>query len=356
MKIGIITFINTINFGASLQAYALQETLNKFGNDAEVIRYVNKEIEEKEKNSSKKNISLKTIYKNLIMGKGIKKKILAFQKFEGDNIVFGDELNNKTVDVVNSKYDLFITGSDQVWNMRITNADWNYALSFVNDDRKKISYAPSFGNDVFPDDKKEVMKKYLERFKAISVREKSGKDLINEICNRDAEVVLDPTLLLNKNDWEKRIKFKPQMNHYILVYFPHNKKKVFDFVYKLKEKTGLPVVYLSISPKIQKEVKTIYDASPDEFLGWINNADYVVTGSFHGTAFSLNLNKQFYYEPSGKESRIGNLVNLTGTENRSIDNNVDCNIEKNINYSEVNQKLDEQRDKSLEWLKNAIEM
>lgn len=356
MKIGIITFINTINFGASLQAYALQETLNKLGNDAEVIRYVNKEIEEKEKNNSKTNISLKTIYKNLIMGRGIKKKTLAFQEYEKNNVRFGLELNEQNKKEVNSKYDLFITGSDQVWNMRITNADWNYFLSFVDENSKKVSYAPSFGNDVFPDDKKETTKKYLEQFKAISVREKAGKDLINQICNRDVEVVVDPTLLLSKDDWENRIKFKPKMAHYILVYFPHNKKKVFDFVYKLKEKTGLPVVYLSISPKLQKGVKTIYDASPDEFLGWVDNADYVVTGSFHGTAFSLNLNKQFYYESSGKESRIGNLVNITGTVDRNIDDNVEIDLEKKIDYNVINMKIDEHRNKSLEWLKKSIEI
>lgn len=349
MRIGIITFINTLNYGASLQAYALQEVLKKLGNDAEIVQYVNHYIEEKEKNS--KHTNLKSIYKRLIMGRGLKQKEKAFRNFENNNLKFGMQLKNDTIQDVNNNYDLFITGSDQVWNMRITEKDWTYFLDFVDDNNKKISYAPSFGNDIFPDSEKEQAGRYLKQFKAISIREESGKKLIKEISNRNAEVVLDPTLLMNKEDWESKIKFKPDLQHYILVYFPHNKKIMFEFVNKLKQKTGLPVVYLSISPKIQTGVKTIYDASPDEFLGWINNADYVITGSFHGTAFSINMNKQFFYETSNESSRIGNLAKLVGVEDRIITNN---NLEQKIDYSIVNKKLQEERKKSLNWLKKAI--
>lgn len=348
MKIGIITFINTINFGALLQAYALQEVLSGFGNDVEVIRYINKNIEEKEKNNGK--ITLKKIYKKIIMGKATKRKEEKFKAFENNNIKFGLQLNNN-FEQINKLYDLFVTGSDQVWNMKITNKDWNYFLDFVSDDKKKISYAPSFGNDKFPEEEKNNLKEQVKKFKALSVREESGKKLIEEISSKKAEVVLDPTLLLNKEEWESKIKFKPKIEHYILVYIPHNKKIVFDFVDKLKKEKRLPVVYLSISPKIQKGVKTIYDASPDEFLGWIKNADYVVTGSFHGTAFALNLNKQFFYESTGDGSRINNLIKICGTEDRNLSNIKDFN--KKIDYDIVNKKLNKERMKSLNWLKQA---
>ena len=350
MKIGIITFINTLNFGASLQAYALQEVLKKYGNDAEVIQYTNNLIEEKENNSKKKNI--KSIYKEIIMGKGLRNKAKSFESFEHQNINFGMKLNDSTKQDVNNNYDMFITGSDQVWNPEITKFDWTYFLDFVTDKEKKVSYAPSFGITKFPENEKETAKKYLQEFKAVSVREEAGREIIKGISNQNAEVVVDPTLLLNKEEWESKIKFKPDLKHYILVYLPHNKKLAFNFVNKLKKKTGLPVVYLSISPKIQMGVKTIYDASPDEFLGWIKNADYVVTGSFHGTAFSINLNKQFFYESNNKSSRVGNLVKITGTEDRNITNpNI---IDKTIDYSIVNEKLNNERQKSLEWLKEAI--
>lgn len=351
MKIGIISFTNTLNYGASLQAYAMQELLRKNDNNVEIIKYTSDIIEAKEKNIKKNNI--KSLYKEIIMGRGIRNKSEKFETFENKRICFGMELNEDTKKEVNNNYDLFITGSDQVWNPQITNYDWTYFLNFVNDKEKKISYAPSFGKGSFSDREKEKAKNYLQEFKAVSVREVAGKKLIKKISNIDAEVVLDPTLLLNKVDWESRIKFKPNIDHYILVYLPHNKKKVFNFVKKLKRKTGLPIIYLSISPRIQFGVKTIYDASPDEFLGWINNADYVVTGSFHGTAFSINLNKQFFYEPTGEGSRIDNLVKITGTEERSIYNeNV---INERIDYAIIEERLNKERKKSIKWIKKAIQ-
>ena len=351
MKIGIITFINTLNFGASLQAYALQEIVKENGNDAEIIKYINKTIDEKEKNIKKRNI--KSIYKEIVLGKGLKNKNKKFREFEQNNINFGMELNRNTIDIINNYYDAFITGSDQVWNTEITNKDWNYYLEFVKDNRKKISYAPSFGKTLIPEKQRNEIKHYLNQFKNISVREEAGKNIIKELCDIDSEVVLDPTLLLDKEEWKTKIFFKPSIEHYILVYLPHNKKKVFEFVNKLKIKTGLPVIYLSISPRIQIGIKTIYDASPDEFLGWINNADYVVTGSFHGTAFSINLNKQFFYEPTGEGSRIDNLVKITGTESRSIENINEINTK--IDYDKVNEKLNIEREKSVKWLNNAID-
>ena len=352
MKAGIITFINTINYGAALQAYALQESVEALGIEAEVIQYTNAAIEKKEKNIG--FTSVKSLIKKIVMGAGIRNKTRAFQKYEDQNIHRGAKLTPNSVDEVNALYDFFITGSDQVWNMSITQEDWNYFLSFVSNPQKKIAYAPSFGNDIFPEKDYTIASEYIADISALSVREESGQTLIQKIAQKNAAVVLDPTLLLNKKDWENRISFRPQLKHYILVYFPNDKNRVFEFVGRLQQKTNLPVVYLSISPKPQRGVTTIYDASPDEFLGWILYADYVVTGSFHGTAFSLNFEKQFFYEPSGAGSRIDNLVRLTSTEDRRIDNRTV--LEYNINYAQVSPKLDDERQKSKRWLKNALKV
>lgn len=351
MKAGIITFVNTINYGASLQALALQEALEKFGVQAEVVNYVNKAIEEKEKNKKKRGV--KSMLKELVMGRGTKKKIEKFERFEKENIRSGMKLTGESAKEVNEAYDCFVTGSDQVWNMKITHRDWNYFLSFVTDNRKKISYAPSFGTGLIADDDKKYVSGLLGSFNCLSVREKSGADYIRELSGREAEVVVDPTLLLNRKQWLAKTKFKPDHDPYILVYFPHDKKLVFDFVSRLKKKTGLAVVYLSISPRVQQGVETIYDASPEEFLGWFENAEYVVTGSFHGTAFSLNLQKQFYYEPSDPTTRIGNLARICGVEHRSLDNPDALN--NTIDYSDAGERLESERKKSLEWLKTAIE-
>ena len=262
-------------------------------------------------------------------------------------------LTEQTSSKINEKYNLFITGSDQVWNASLTNGDLMYFLSFVQDKNKRVSYAPSFGNSAFPEKLYDSVSNLLKSYKAISVREQSGAEFVQKLTDREVETVLDPTLLLNAGEWKTKFEFKPQIEHYILVYFPHDKTKVFGFVKKLKEKTGLPVVYLSISPRRQSGVKTIYDASPDEFLGWVYYADYVVTGSFHGTAFSLNMRKEFFYEPSGEGSRIDNLVKLTQTEYRSIDN-TDV-LQSSIDYEIVEDILEKEKNKSKMWLKRAIE-
>lgn len=350
MNIGIITFINTINYGASLQAFALQHFIQNLGENAEIIQYVNDKIEKKEHNTGA--FSLRKLLVKIVVRNGFERKAEAFKKFEKDHFNYGKVFSAEEFELINSYYDCFITGSDQVWNFKITHRDWNYFLDFVNDNGKKLSYAPSFGNVDFPEECYDDLKMHLGQFRALSVREQAGKKFIKNVCGLDAELVIDPTLILDKNEWQKYTTFVPAIKHYILVYFPHDKKKVFNFVKELKKKTGLPVVYLSISPKPCMGVRTIYDASPEEFLGWIRNADYVVTGSFHGTAFSLNFEKQFFYETIGNGSRIENLVTLTQTTDRNIENGV--NINKNIDYSRVSKILEKERMRSAEWLRNSI--
>lgn len=351
MRVGIITFINTINFGASLQALALQDVVESFGEEAEIIQYTNQTIEKAEKGNGRQ--SIKGLIKHIILNRYNLTKAEKFEKYEKKHLHKGMTLTEQTASKINEKYDLFITGSDQVWNASLTNGDLMYFLSFVQDENKRVSYAPSFGNSVFPEKLYDTVTNLLQSYKAVSVREKSGAEFAQKLTGREVETVLDPTLLLNAEEWKNKFDFKPQIEHYILVYFPHDKTKVFNFVKKLKEKTGLPVVYLSISPRRQSGVKTIYDASPDEFLGWVYYSDYVVTGSFHGTAFSLNMGKEFFYEPSGEGSRIDNLVKLTQTEYRSIDN-TDV-LQSSIDYKIVEDTLEKERSKSKMWLKCAIE-
>lgn len=351
MKIGILTFVNTINYGAVLQAYALQNKINSFGIKAEIIEYVNLKIEQKEKNTIANKFSPKYLVRKLVLGKALIKKEKKFKEYEEKYIHYGKKLNSTSISQVNRYYDKFICGSDQVWNRKLIHEDWTYFLDFVEEDKKKVSYAPSFGNIPFPKSDYQEGARLLNKFRHLSVREVTGKKEIEKICGLKAQVVVDPTLLLSKEEWIQHIKFIPPIKEYILVYFPHNKKNVFNFVNKLKQKTGLPVIYLSISPRIQRGVKTIYDASPDEFLGWIYHAKYVVTGSFHGTAFSLNLEKQFYFEPFGMEGRIGNLVRLAGV----LDRNIECvDLDKDIEYSVVSKRLAKEREWSIQWLENAI--
>lgn len=350
MRIGILTFVNTINYGALFQAYALQHVLEKFNANAELIQYVNAFVEKKELN--KGGWTWRRLFRLFVIGKSFHTKRQKFGAFEGKYINKGLLLNNQSSEEVANTYDKIIVGSDQVWNQNITHNDDTYFLDFVKNSDKKISYAPSFGNAPFPECRRSHVQSLLADFPKLSVRENSGAELIMNMIGREPKVVLDPTLLLNKDDWTRFVGARPLKDKYILVYFPNNKKKCFDFVRELQSKTGLKVIYLSISPRIQFGVRTIYDASPEEWLTYIYYADYIVTGSFHGTAFSINMEKQFFCENEDINSRIGNITSLTNTYFRNISNS-DV-LETTVDYKKVTPVLDKMRKESIDWLINAV--
>jgi len=349
MKIGILTFIDTINYGALLQSYALETVLKKMGHDVQIIQYKNRAVKEREKGVS--IFSVRGILKLLVIGNSFKKKAKKFREFEDTYIKRTAECNAATIADICNGFDKIVTGSDQVWNLALTGEDFHYFLDFVTDSFKKISYAPSFGENPLPNHALSKVGLLLKDFAALSVRETAGMNIISKLSGRKADLVLDPTLLLTKEEWKNLIQSKPCEKPYILVYLPHKKDICFSFAKKLQTKTGYEIIYLSISPRIIKGVKTIYDASPQEWLSWMFHADYVITGSFHGTAFSLNFEKQFFYESLGKGSRIDSLVSLTGTENRNL---AKADMDVDIDYCQVSGKLSKARQMSLSWLKNAI--
>lgn len=350
MKIGILTFINTINYGALFQAFALQWVLEKLGHRAEVLQYTNIDIEKKEMNANK--LSPKYLLRKIVIGNKFVEKRKKFQLYEQAKIHKGAAIQRCCFDNSVENYDAVVVGSDQVWNVDLTYGDYTYFLEGFENLNKRVAYAPSFGNHLNEEKLNDKVVQLLNKFCLLSVREQSGANLINRVMNKDVKVVLDPTLLLNKNEWSKYFSFTPPQYKYILVYFPNNKKKVFGFAKKLAKATGCKIVYLSISPRVQMGVETIYDASPEEWLGWLYYADYVIVGSFHGTAFSINFGKQFFYENAGEGSRIDNLVSVTGTKYRDLDC---CDIEEKIDYSKVHETLDALRDDSIAWLKSGLE-
>lgn len=350
MKIGILTFVNTINYGALFQAYALSVTLRQMGHDTQIIQYKNKVIERREHGTN--CFSIRGILNLLVIGNGFKRKEKKFRAFNALYLKSTSECDTTTIADVCRGFDKIITGSDQVWNLSLTGYDLHYFLDFVTVPEKKVAYAPSFGESVIPKNYVSKIISLLKDFYALSVRESFGASFISNLLGLEVPVVLDPTLLLEKENWEGLINIHPRKKPYILVYLPHKKDVCFSFAKKLQEKTGYKIIYLSISPRIIRGVKTIYDASPQEWLSWIYYADYVITGSFHGTAFSLNFEKQFFYESLGKDSRIDSLASLAGIVSQNI---ATADIDNVIDYSKVKDKLLRVRNMSLLWLNNAIE-
>lgn len=360
-KIGIITFNETLNYGAILQAYALQKYIESLGYEAKIIDYFCEAINKREFPNSMHDVTgIKEQIKFVFGKKNREKKTIKFTSFEKEWMdITSRKFDKSNISDTNNDFDLFISGSDQVFNMSLTGGDTSYFLDFVKDNSKKCTYAASFGYTTIPEMYRKQTKEMLDKeFKFLSVREKQGVDIISKLCGISSEVVVDPTLLLDKKQWLSYLGLeKSKSENYILVYLPHDKKTVFSFAKKLAYETGYEIKYVNITYIPYPGVKNYYDFSPREFLEMLNNAAYVVTGSFHGTAFSINFEKEFFYEDSaasGKNgSRVANLVRIAGLENRRIGEHIE--LDSKIDFSDVRKRIAAERNKSREFLLKCIE-
>lgn len=359
MQIGILTFHRALNYGAVLQAYALSETLNQEeGIDAEIVDYRCQFIEDCYKPLA--IVGPHNIKNFIIAVLTMPSRIARRKKF--DNFL---EKNLRKSDVVyskdmlsssNSKYDFFVTGSDQVFNNVCAGMDTAYFLDFVESDRKKNSYAASFGFDQIPSGLTEQYKSLLKSFNRLSVREEVGKKIIQDLLHRDAFVNIDPVFLLSADKW-RQISQKPVQNNYILVYLLQPSESIIEFVRNLASKTGCTPLLMHLHFFKNNGITQISTASPEEFLGYFANAKYVVTNSFHGTAFSVIFHKQFFVEyqttAAARNSRQKNLLEMVQLTDRVIDqttaNDLLENRDKLIDFSVADQKIEEEVKKSKQF-------
>jgi hypothetical protein len=343
MKIGILTFQNTVNYGAKFQEYALQKYINDNGMQAEVIDYINQNIEEREKPLElKEQKSIKGIIKYFLLHKYQISKLNKFNEFTNKYVKKSNEKYSKeNIAKTNDMYDKFIVGSDQIWNTNTTKDDYTYYLDFVNDNNKKLSYAASFGYSKVPDRNIEAVTKLLQEFKELNAREEEGKDIINSLTKKDANVVVDPTFLLPKNEWEKFANNKKR-EPYIVAYMVNSKSEVFEYIDNIAKKENLKIVYISdfIKKHNANEVEIIHDASPEEFINLVCNAKYVVTGSFHAICMSIILEKNFFYmlNDNNVNSRLTNLIKMAGLEDRII-NSGEYVQKEDIDYKKVAERM-----------------
>ncbi len=354
MKLGIITFHRAINYGAILQTYALNKVTQNIGFDSEVINYRYNKVDKEYILFSKK--TLKKIMSDIYYYPIKKTKIKKFEKFMNNYIKISKKIYKDESDLKQSEkiYDVYLTGSDQVFNYRITGKDENYFLKFVEDSSKKNSYAASFGMDTIPNEYANEIKENLSKFNNISVREKKGIEIVNKLIKRQARIDVDPTFLLSKADWSK-IALKPKENKYILLFVMQKNESIYKFTEELSVKTGLPVIYITDSYKKMLKAKHKKIVSPEEWLGYFENAEYIVTNSFHGLAFSINLNKKFFVEfqkePATGNSRIETLLEEYNLLDRLIIEGKNDNIDKEILWEYVNDKLEKNRQNSINYLK-----
>ena len=357
MKTGIITFHRAINYGAVLQAFALKRKIEELGAAASVIDYINPK-DEKGYNLIQTS-NLKSFISSLLKYVFRKKKYIKFIDFRNRHLNLTSEIKNKNdLKLLNKRFDAFITGSDQVWNYNITDGDMVYLLDFA-DIGKRNSYAASFGVTDISEKYKEEYKKILNDFSNISVREKAGARIIQELCYKKVPVVLDPTLLLDRFEWEKIAK-PYKRNKYILIYLLAPSEAVYKLAEKLSDDFNLEIIVISVdfrSFKFGRKYKCILTAGPEEFLGLFTNAEYVITNSFHGTVFSIIFNKKLivdYLKDKGRNTRLENILHLFNLENRVLKNDNYLELCTDVNYKNVNIILENQRKKSINYLKGIF--
>lgn len=348
MKIGVLTFSKSINYGATLQAVALQKVLQQQNADVCLMDHRCAPVDSASKvfDFSK---ALKPAYTlpHLVNMPCALKRQNAFRRFWHKHACFGSDNPHM--------YDAVVVGSDQVWNYKMTEDDWFYFLDFEKKNVRKYSYAASLGLSEIGEEYAADLATKLADFNGISVRETTAAKLIGEILGKEVPVVLDPTLLLDGSQWATMADNDFSKKDYIFVYTVFNSDSLWDFACRLSRRTGLPIYTISYSKFHRHKANYLFSAGPDEWLSYIQNASYVVTNSFHGMAFSLNFEKQFYYElppkASGVGSRLQDMAEKYGLTEREISHN-SCEL---IDYKEVSVSLLKDRKESLAFIKKITE-
>lgn len=329
-SVGIITMHRPISFGSSLQAYALQKKILDLGFDCEIIDYQYPNQLHVTKRNPFKVIARGLVHYllNLFMGMPCLIERYRFKVFRENYLKLSKYYKDSKSLVENPPaYDIYCTGSDQVWNTNFTKKDTSFLLSFVKD-VKKISYASSFAVDYVVKECLQDFRNYLSKYDNISVREKSGVELVKRLTGKDATLVCDPTMLLTTDEWFPLAeKSKIHINkRYILVFiltYSYNPyPEVNHIIDTVQQNLGLHLVVLSGNKHdyLRKNATVIKNAGPLEFLYLFEHASYIITSSFHGVAFSANFKKPFIavVDKNNKDSRLLSFLDTIGMLNHAI--------------------------------------
>lgn len=381
-KIGVCACYNSFNYGSMLQTLATLKQLENMGYEYEIINYTKKltldllirsldriPSEISERLTKRRKQKQMAAYPDLV--KSIGQRNMCFDQFVGT--YFADKLSVPChtfaqLQTQAKQYDAVLVGSDQLWTPRGYSTGF-YNLLFVPDEVPKLAYATSFGVSSIPNNKKAIAQKFLKRMDHISVRELRASEMVKELTGRDVPTVVDPTLLFNGTDWGQMIENKKVITEYpyIFCYFLGNNPEQRKEVEKLQKETGYKIVFIPhLDEFIESDLnfgdKQLFDVGPAEFVNLIRHAEYVCTDSFHGSVFSILHHKQFVTfdrfragDANSRNSRIDSLLSQTGLQGRRFDGNLIEQIQKPINYEEVENCLAQMRGKSVNYLKTAMQ-
>lgn len=365
MKIGILTFHYAHNYGAMLQAYALNTYLNKHGYEAQIIDYrlpyiyrvhelLNfRQLYLRYSETNSRFISLLKTLKNYYKHRRKNEKWHKFDLFLNKTLLKTKRINKKD-EIQELGFDAIICGSDQIWNSSLTGHLEPLYFCEGLSNVLKIAYAASNGSDVVLEKDWSLFRQLISNFNAISVREQGLSNFLNARGFKNT-VVLDPIFLLEKDDWYS-ICSKVTNQTYLLTYSFNEDPFFFNHVKDIAEKKGLRIFSILYKKyeTLDSSYTQIINAGPIEFLSLFRYASFVVTNSFHGTAFSIMFNKQFYsISPQKGKERIESLLQELDLTNRFYSKHLET-PEISIDYKTVNKKLSILRDKSYDFLNNAL--
>lgn len=340
MKIGIITFHRAINYGAILQTYAMYNYLKNNYDNVYVVDYFPEYLHKRYAVFCLK----RDLSKNIIrMCQNILDEIFCInQRYHRKKLFASFIKKNLQLNSINSKYDIIFLGSDQIWNPVLTGNILDPIFWGNNINANKIcSYAPSMETEIeYTDKTKQQIRNYLENFSSLSVREKSLKDYLKNKFNKDSTLVCDPVFLLDQCFWIQKCVSKPPINkEYVLLYLVRVSNKIIKKVRTFCKIKGLELIIISNDSHYYIHKNIIL--SPDEFVNYIYHATYIFSTSFHATAFSIILKKQFYTFSLGNKgnSRVIDLLNNIGISKRLITINDDIIDDNFISYDQHVDKI-----------------
>lgn len=375
MRVGILTFHRATNYGTALQAFATEKGIKKLGVETEMIdyrpEYIERTLHVRKLTNAKSLKDIASIIVNAVLYPNMaKRKSESFKRFfsfmnVSDNVC----LTTEDVAKVSCEYDVVLSGSDQLFNRNITGNDKTYFLPFEH--KRKVTFASSFGERKLSADRVEEIAPYFSGFDALSVREKTAHDILAQIKSvnlsaKSAASVLDPTFLLTKDEWNEYADttLKLPKDGYILTYYMIETPLLREITAKLQQKTGLKVINIKPSKKqvILHQGKNLSYAGPSEFLACYKNASYVVTNSFHGTAFAINYSIPFFTSTlpvsmAGEvNSRLEDICELFDLSHRWIDSEQKLGV---TDFTKPFEKETERiiknlREHSFDYLKDAL--
>ncbi|MGN0550989.1 MAG: polysaccharide pyruvyl transferase family protein [Acutalibacteraceae bacterium] len=370
-RVATMTFHIAHNYGAMLQAYALTAAVRKLGFDCEVIDYRFQYIYKWGRVDYLKELKHKFGFiggllrycRNLCLGNynpHIKKN--KFNCFRDKVIPHSKKTYYSKDELVNLDYDAILFGSDQIWNEELTNG---LATEFFGDfpcleKTKKIAYAASNGIGYFKDDVKQLYNNLLKDFYAIGVRERDLAKSLNSY-GFNAVKVLDPTLLLGQEEWKYMLKkaykdISVPKEKYLLIYAFDEDDSIYEIAREIAKKYSLKIVVIAYEAKKVTEEFTVFtECGPGDFINLFYNANAVLTTSFHGTVFSIIFHKDFYCIPHKLyHSRTDDLLDSLNLSQRNINSYDKLKTAANINWDAVDAVLEKEKEKSLDFIKNAL--